>query len=335
VQDRRARLARTVPVAAHGPVFDGARPVVDLPIVPRPPRDPFEEHIVHPDVHDAVKRVLRRYGFVAIDLDEDGPQEVKRLALAWKKRPRPTTLEGTKRVCICIAYRVGASVYRMGKLRAEAGYAGTTDIIEERFALYDVNFDTIDRAELLAALRKVLPDEAIESLDDVASGTPQRETAQERGVSYAQHRKDVEKWRKLSRAALGVGSLAAFLAGIWFLWVRGASDPGVASPAPEESVEPSSTSTGTSTAPDTRSMPAATAPERNRDAAPPPKLTPKEQAAESRKRAFAACAEEDWQGCLNVFGDAKEIDPKGAEAPEVKAMVAKAKRELLAQKRDR
>lgn len=51
-------------------------------------------------------------------------------------------------------------------------------------------------------------------------------------------------------------------------------------------------------------------------------------ASELRKRAFAECAASRWDECLVRFDEARQLDPAGDSAPEVKAARDNAEREL-------
>jgi len=282
----------------------------------KPPPDSFEALLARPEVRAAIVRVLRRRGFRGEELDKDGPQEVLRKAWEWDG-PRPTTLEGTIALCAKIACAHGVSALRKEGDRRELGDAGLTNDEDTVAALAGIPFDAADGAKLIELVRARLSPEMFEALYDLASGVPQRETAEARGVPYEKHRKDVEKARKRTRTMLvqwlGAGAGVAALVGALLLALNYGGDDGrVSAPYREPDAEATEAAAAEAAAGD-----AGERGEAERD-----------RAARVRTRAAVACAAKRWEACLALLGDARAIDPAGAEAPEAKALERQARRGL-------
>jgi len=277
----------------------------------KPPPDSFEALLARPEVRAAIVRVLRRRGFRGEELEKDGPQEVLKRAWEWDG-PRPTTLEGTIALCAKIACRQGASALRQEGDRREAGHAGLTNDEDTVAALEGIPLDAADGAKLVELVRARLSPEMFEALYDLASGVPQRETAEARGVPYEKHRKDVEKARQRSRTILakwlGASAGVAALVGAMVLAMNYGGDDGRVS-APYRAPDAGAVAAGAEEGGD--------AGESDRD-----------RAAKGRTRAAVACAAKRWEQCLSLLGDARKLDPQGAEAPEAKALEAQARRGL-------
>jgi hypothetical protein len=274
-----------------------------------PPRDPFDEFLHDTEVVAAIGNALRKYGQRDQDL-EDGRQTVWKKALEWKAKVKaedpemvPTTLQGTKAVCIVIAHRHGASEYRRKKRDEKRIDASQTDAADQVAIPIDERFDVIDRKRLIELLDKTVPDHQRELFEDLAADVPQPTMAEERNVSHDRVRKQIEKGRSRYRKAISAKNMAILLAsgaiGIWIAaGVGGGVGKGRPEPAGSQEVEE-----------------------------PEKKLTGKELATDLRRTAFERCEKKQWRECLVAFDDAEDIDPEGDQAEEVRAMHEKARRE--------
>jgi DNA-directed RNA polymerase specialized sigma24 family protein len=265
----------------------------DRPSTPAPEAT-FEQLLQHPEVAVAINRVLGTYGFRQ-DL-EDGRHTVLLMALEWKGE-RPTTLRGTKALCIVLAHRHGASTYRRLKRREKRGHAGLTDREDEHFVLGDTRFDVLDVKKLVEMLRASVPEHTVEAFEDIAVGTAQTEIAADRGVPHRKVRKDIEEGRKKFQKAVLLSGLGVLLAAgaMVLLYMHGRVTPG-------EEAHP------TPSAPPSQVL-----------VQEEPAVTPKkEQAAKLRQQASSACAARHWQECSDELDLAYALDPDGEMLPGTK-----------------
>jgi DNA-directed RNA polymerase specialized sigma24 family protein len=244
----------------------------------------------------AINRVLPKYGVREQDL-EDGRQEVFRRALAAKGE-RPTTQDGTMAFCIVLAHRLGVSLLRKNKKRAEAGYVGPTDLEDEAVAVFEARWDVLDQKKLLAELARSVPGHVLEKFEDIAAGTAQTEIAARLGVSHKKVRSDVEKGRTRFRYAIAAAGLGTLLAAgaAWLVYVR-------VNLTPNEEAQPTP-----STAP-TQVL-----------AQEDPAVTKKKEAARLRQQAAGSCQSQKWLACGEALDRAYALDPAGESDPAVVAL---------------
>lgn len=278
-----------------------------------PPTDPFDRFLYDDEVERAIERVLQKYGMRGADL-EDGRQEVQKRALEWKtkvqaSRPEevPTTLQGTKAVCIVIAHRHGASEYRKKKRDERRLDKSKADALDEIAIRSSERFDVVDQKRLIELLREVVPDHQQELFEDLAADVPQPAMAEERGVTHKHVRKQIEKGRFTFRTAITGKRMAILLvSGAVTVWIAanlgGGVGAGYHGPEEPEPVWPA-------------------------DAA----VSPVNPAEEARHRGFVLCDEEKWRECLDAFDEAERLDPGAEQVERVRATHERARQEVAKQ----
>jgi DNA-directed RNA polymerase specialized sigma24 family protein len=246
-----------------------------------------------PEVLKVIRAILRSRGFRGEENLWDGTQEVTRRCLEQTQKTGKPPNEVPEAIAIArpIANNLGVDGIRTRARHGRMDQGSTADA-DQHARERPREVDPVDRARLLASLGKVLTPQEMEDLVDYASGVPQTELAADRGMSAATFYKRFERVRKKALREfrkngipLGVGFAAALLAVMWSFhigpWREDANTAGRRPRGSDRSLE---------------------------------------VAAEQRVVAIEACKERDWDRCERALDRAKELDPQGDRAAEVKAL---------------
>jgi hypothetical protein len=242
-----------------------------------------------PAVLKVVRAILASRGIRGEQDLEDGIGEVVLACIEHVRRTgRPP--EGAEEAIVIarsIASAHGVDEARK-RLHRSKSNAGATADADEHAQQRPPSLDPVDQERMLGAIRQVLRDDEIRVLADVGAGVPQTELAAETGTAPATQRKRTEASRDKAMRALGArgywlaGGFAALLAGVGAVIYAGAF----------------------------------------RTPGDPTHNDPREQAAEQRSEAAAACGARSWDACASALDRAAQLDPKGDRAADVEALRA-------------